>query len=104
MHVDPSIVRLGLLGCGNVGAALVRLVADQADAIEARTGLRLEVSRVAVRNLAKARSVELPEGVLTQDADGVVHAPEVDLVVELVEGSNRHADWSSTHSRPASRW
>ncbi|HEV2811141.1 MAG TPA: homoserine dehydrogenase [Acidimicrobiales bacterium] len=86
MHVDPSVVRLGLLGCGNVGAALVRLLCDQADAIEARTGLRLEVSRVAVRNLAKARSVELPEGVLTHDADGVVHDHDVDLVVELVGG------------------
>ncbi len=80
------MVRIGLLGCGNVGAALVALVAEQADAIEARTGLRLEVTRVAVRNVAKARAVELPEGTLTHNAQGLVDDPDVDVVVELVGG------------------
>ena len=45
-------VRIGLLGCGNVGAALVGLVAAQAKEIEARTGVHLEIARVAVRNLS----------------------------------------------------
>ncbi len=80
------MVRLGLLGCGNVGAALVGLVGEQGHIIEARTGLRLEVARVAVRNVAKDRPVDLPVGCLTHDADGVVHDPEIDLVVELVGG------------------
>ncbi len=80
------MVRIGLLGCGNVGAALVALVAEQADAIEARTGLRLEVTRVAVRNVAKARAVELPEGTLTHNAQGLVDDPDLDVVVELVGG------------------
>ncbi|MBW3546768.1 MAG: homoserine dehydrogenase [Actinobacteria bacterium] len=79
-------MRIGLLGCGNVGAALIGLIAEQADAVELRTGLRLEVTRVAVRNLAKARPVELPEGCLTHDAGGVVDDPEVDVVVELIGG------------------
>ncbi len=83
---SSPVVRIGLLGCGNVGAALVGLVAEQADAVEVRTGLRLEVTRVAVRNLAKARSVELPDGCLTHDAGGVVSDPDVDVVVELVGG------------------
>ncbi len=80
------MVRIGVLGCGNVGAALVTLVAEQADAIEARTGLRLEVARVAVRNVAKARAVELPEGTLTHNAQGLVDDRDVDVVVELVGG------------------
>ena len=46
-------VRIGVLGCGNVGAAFVGLVAAQAKEIEARTGVALEVTRVAVRNLAR---------------------------------------------------
>jgi homoserine dehydrogenase len=83
---SSSVVRIGLLGCGNVGAALVELIAEQADAVELRTGLRLEVTRVAVRNLAKARPVALPEGCLTHDAAAVVADPDVDVVVELVGG------------------
>ena len=79
-------VRIGVLGCGNVGAAFVHLVAQQADAIESRTGIRLEVTRVAVRNLSRERDVVLADGVLVRDAHSVVDDPHVDLVVELIGG------------------
>jgi homoserine dehydrogenase len=74
------------LGCGNVGAALVKLVAAQAASIEARTGVRLEVTKVAVRNLSAPREVDLPEGVLTRDAHAVVADPDIDVVVEVIGG------------------
>jgi len=83
---DQRTIRIGLLGCGNVGGALVPLVERQADAIAARTGVRLEITRVAVRNLARDRGVTLPDGVLTRDAMSVVTDPEVDLVVEVIGG------------------
>jgi homoserine dehydrogenase len=79
-------VRVGILGCGNVGAALVGLMRAQGDVIEARTGLRLEIARVAVRNLAKARPVALPEGCLTHDAADVVQDPAIDVIVEVIGG------------------
>ena len=79
-------VRIGVLGCGNVGAAFVQLVAQQAAAIESRTGIRLEVTRVAVRNLSRERDVILADGVLVRDAHSVVDDPNVDLVVELIGG------------------
>jgi len=80
------VVRVGVLGCGNVGAALVGLVAEQAGAVEARTGLRLQVTRVAVRNLSRERDVEVAEALLTRDADAVVGDPDVDVVVEVIGG------------------
>ncbi|MET0578013.1 MAG: homoserine dehydrogenase [Ilumatobacteraceae bacterium] len=79
-------VRVGVLGCGNVGAAFVGLIATQAKEIEARTGVQLEVTRVAVRNLSRDRDVELAPGVLTRDAHDVVVDPDVDLVVEVIGG------------------
>ena len=83
---SSSVVRIGLLGCGNVGAALVQLVERQADVIEARTGVRLQISRVAVRNVSRDREVSLPEGVLTRDAHAVVNDPTVDVIVEVMGG------------------
>jgi len=80
------VVRIGVLGCGNVGAALVRLIEQQAGSIEARTGVRLEVVKVAVRNMSRERDVVLPEGLLTRDAHAVVADPGVDLVVEVIGG------------------
>ncbi len=81
-----NIVRIGLLGCGNVGSALVPLIERQADIIEARTGIRLEITRVAVRNMSRDRGLDLGDGVLTRDAQSVVADPEIDLVVEVIGG------------------
>ena len=81
---DP--IRIGLLGCGNVGGALVQLLLADPDSVAQRTGLRFEVTRVAVRNVARERAVDLPPGCLTHDADAVVTDPDVDVVVELIGG------------------
>jgi len=82
----PRAVRIGVLGCGNVGAAFVSLVTAQRKEIEARTGVQLDVTRVAVRNLSRDRDVELGPGVLTRDPFDVVNDPDVDVVVEVIGG------------------
>jgi len=84
--MDSRTVSLGLLGCGNVGAALCRLIERDGDEIAARTGIRLEIARVAVRSLSKQRAVRLADGVLTTDGAAVVADPEVDVVVEMLGG------------------
>jgi homoserine dehydrogenase len=81
-----GLVRVGVLGCGNVGAALVRALETNADLITQRSGIRLEVARVAVHNLAKERDIDFAPGVLTNDADAVVTDPNVDVVVEVIGG------------------
>ncbi|MEZ5206085.1 MAG: homoserine dehydrogenase [Acidimicrobiales bacterium] len=77
---------VGLLGCGTVGAALVALLAERADVIEARTGLRLEIVRVAVRDTARDRGLGLDPSVFTDDPAAVIADPGVDLVVEVMGG------------------
>jgi homoserine dehydrogenase len=81
-----SAVRVGLLGCGHVGGALVNLLDHNADLITSRTGVDLEVVRIAVHNLSKERDVSLPSGVFTNDAEAVVADPTVDVVVEMIGG------------------
>lgn len=83
---SPRTVRIGLLGCGNVGAALYALVRSQAPFIAARTGITLEVGAVAVRNLSRDRDVSVPAELLTRDAHAVVADPAIDLVVEVIGG------------------
>ncbi|MBA2283366.1 MAG: homoserine dehydrogenase [Acidimicrobiia bacterium] len=79
-------MRVGLLGCGNVGAPLLQLLTTQADEIEARTGLRLEITRVAVRSASKERGVDIDPALLTTDAAHVVADPGVDVIVEVIGG------------------
>ena len=86
MSNEQRTIRIGLLGCGNVGGALVPLIERQAATVEARTGLRLEITRVAVRNMSRDRGVTLADGVLTRDAMDVVTDTDIDLVVEVIGG------------------
>jgi homoserine dehydrogenase len=81
-----SALRVGLLGCGNVGGALVRLLVEDRSRISAHTGLDLSLTAVAVRSRSREREVPLPPGVLTTDAAEVVADPQVDVVVEVIGG------------------
>src|SRR5262245_34868395 len=75
-----------MLGCGTVGAAAARMLAANAEDIAARTGVRLEVTRIAVRDLARDRDVPQPPAVVTTDGVAIVDDPDVDVVVELLGG------------------
>ncbi|MCE9622865.1 MAG: homoserine dehydrogenase [Actinomycetia bacterium] len=81
-----KLVRIGVLGCGNVGAEFVALAKSQQAAIETRAGVRLEVAAVAVNDPKKHRNVQLAAGVLTNDAMAVVGDPAIDLIVEVIGG------------------
>jgi homoserine dehydrogenase len=76
---------VGVLGAGNVGAALVSLLLTDAAGIAARTGVRLELAAVAVGDPSKERP-GIPAELVTPDAKGLVEDPGVDVVVELIGG------------------
>jgi len=84
--VEPGTIRVGLLGCGNVGAALAQLLLRDGDDIQSRTGIRLQLAAVAVHSLARERPVQLPPGLLTTDTQSVVNDPNIDVVVEVIGG------------------
>ena len=84
--MKSSKIRVGVLGCGNVGGALVQLVAERGRAIADRTGLELEIAAVAVRNTAIPRPGVTRSVRLTHDAATIVSDPDIDVVVELIGG------------------
>lgn len=84
--MSSSVVRLGLLGCGNVGSSLAQMVASNGDAIAERAGVRLEITQIAVRDVAKDRGLPANSASITDDPSSVVAASDVDLVVEVMGG------------------
>ena len=85
-------IGVGFLGAGTVGGSLLHRLVDHHDAIAAKSGIELEVRRVAVRDVVKARSVELPGSVITADPADVVADDSVDLVVEVMGGLDPAGD------------
>lgn len=80
-------VKIGLLGLGVVGSAVAKAIIDGRGMAE-RSGVKLELSRVAVRDLSKQRAVDLPASMLTTDPSEVVGDPEIEIVIELIGGEN----------------
>ena len=79
-------IRIGMLGCGTVGSAVARVLAEHGDDLERRAGIRLRVTRVAVRDASTPRSVPIPPEAFTTDPWSVVNASDVDVVLELIGG------------------
>jgi homoserine dehydrogenase len=79
-------VKVAVLGCGSVGSQVVRLLQEQAGDLEARIGEPVELVGVAVRRLDAPREVEVPDGLLTTDAAGLVARADLDVVVEVIGG------------------
>jgi homoserine dehydrogenase len=79
-------VRVGLLGCGTVGGAVIRLLHEHGAEVARRAGVRLEIARVAVRDPRRDRAVPLPPDRFTDDPGAVVDDPSIDIVCELMGG------------------
>jgi homoserine dehydrogenase len=86
-------VRLALLGCGTVGAQVVRLLHEQAGDLAARVGAPVELAGIAVRRPGRARDVPADAALFTTDPLGLVKRPDVDVVVEVVGGIEPARSW-----------
>ena len=87
-----STVGVGILGGGTVGGALVRRLVEESEAIFAKSGLHLEVRKVAVRDRVKNRPFAVDPSVLTDDPSEVITDPDVEMVVELMGGLDPAGD------------
>ncbi|MDB4970846.1 MAG: Homoserine dehydrogenase [Myxococcales bacterium] len=80
-------ISVGLLGLGNVGSGVVKLLADNADAIRHRLGgASVAIRRIAVREADKPRLVDVQSSLITTDVNAVLGDPEIEIVCELIGG------------------
>jgi len=81
------IVKVGIVGFGTVGTGVAMLIIEHADAIAARTGIRLELACVVDIDTTSERPVKLPDGVLTDDLDRLLNDDTVQIGVETIGGT-----------------
>ncbi len=85
-------VGIGIAGFGTVGGGVLSILRRHARDIEARLGARIAVRRVAVRDPAKERMVDVDRSLLTTRYQDLLDDPEVAVVVELVGGTGEAYD------------
>lgn len=82
-----TIVKIGIAGLGTVGVGVLKIIETHRDLLEARSGARLVVTAVSGRDRTKDRGVSLDGLTWHDDATALADDPEVDIVLELIGGS-----------------
>ena len=79
-------LKVGLLGIGTVGGGTYAVLTRNQEQISRRAGRKIEVVKVADRNLELAKKLTNGQVEVTDDVFSVVTDPNVDVVVELIGG------------------
>ena len=83
-----SPLRIGVLGLGTVGAALVGALSQHSSSIATRSGRSLTVTAVSARNRSRDRGVDLSKVKWFDDPVALAKSSEIDCLVELIGGAD----------------
>jgi len=83
---DP--LKIGIAGLGTVGVGVIRLLAEHGELLATRCGRRIDVVAVSARDRDRDRGVELGAFKWYDDARDLARDGNVDVVVELIGGSD----------------
>ncbi len=81
-------VKLGILGMGTVASGLINIIGLNNHKITETLNKNIAVSKVLVKDINKARNINLPQKVYTADAYEVINDKDVQILVELIGGIN----------------
>jgi len=79
-------VYLGLLGFGNVGSGVVRILRARKSLLRNKVGCELALKKVCDKDLTSKRDIYLPRDMLTSDVNEILNDPGIDIVIELIGG------------------
>ncbi|GMN02312.1 homoserine dehydrogenase [Erythrobacter sp. MTPC3] len=85
-RIEP--LRIAIAGLGTVGAGVIRLLNTNHDLIAARAGRPIEVVAVCARDRTQQRSVDITPFAWEDDMSALASRPDIDVMVELVGGSD----------------
>lgn len=79
-------VHIAIVGMGTVGTGVARVLAEHPERMARRSGRPVRLRHAVVRDLKKPRSIDLPQGILTDDVQRVIRDQQVEIAVHLVGG------------------
>jgi homoserine dehydrogenase len=80
------VINVGLIGFGNVGSGVIKILRDRKSFLAKRTGLSINIKKVCDKDISSKRLVSIDKQILCQDAKEIINDPHIDIVVELIGG------------------
>ena len=93
MTDGATTINIGLLGLGTVGGGVAAALLDNAAAIARKTGRRVALRRILVRDVARPRQPAPPAGILTANPEDILADPDIHIVVEVMGGDTPAGDY-----------
>lgn len=88
-----KVIKIGLLGLGNVGKGVWNILQINKDIIKRRSSYNIEIKKVLVKDINKKRDLKIPEDLITTDVDEILEDPSIDIVVEVIGGVEPSFDY-----------
>ena len=85
-------VKVGVLGLGTVGSGTANILMRNADEIARRAGRGIQITIASMCDIKKSRACDTSEITLTEDSNKVVTDPNVEIVIELIGGTDEAKD------------
>lgn len=79
-------IKIALLGFGNVGQGVYELIEKHRERLASKTGLKLVIKRILVRDLQKRRAIQAPTSLFTTDFEEILQDKEISIICELMGG------------------
>lgn len=79
-------INVGLLGFGNVGSGVVKILRDRKTFLSEKIGLEINIKSICDKDTASKRNVSVDKNLLYRDAYEIINDPAIDIVVELIGG------------------
>ena len=86
-------INVGIIGFGTVGAGTVEILLENRDIIRNRVGSEIVVKKIADLDIHSDRGISVESGILTKEAMEVINDPDIDIVVELMGGTEKARDY-----------
>lgn len=87
------MIRVGIIGFGTVGTGTAKILLENKDILSLRSSLEINLKRIADLDIKRDRGIKIPDGVLTTDANSILDDAEIDIVVELIGGTQPAKDF-----------
>lgn len=79
-------IKVGLIGFGNIGAGVVRLLQENGELLKHKCGTDIRLVKIADLDITSDRGVKVDSSLLTTNVDDIFNDPEISIVIELIGG------------------